>query len=303
MSEQPHILVVDDDRRIRDLTARYLSEQGFNVVTANDAADARDKMKSLAFDLLVLDIMMPGENGLELTVNLRTESDVPILLLASDHDQVTFLHHAEHVVDVGNKRVVRFQVPVREDGRRVWRWMEEFDTAEPCHPAWPSDVFRRIVDAYLAQFAHGRGRIGDADCVLLDAQPLLGFAIERLADLAADGDSAAPAGSSFALSRIVWICAFRPLAVVCSAVCVDVIAANRSFTAFTVSFTAMPTPVNVGTLVTSAPVPGSGGSAGAACAGAGIAKFANVKIATSNKKNLLAKRTRDLAMARGPQSV
>lgn len=83
MSEQPHILVVDDDRRIRDLTARYLSEQGFNVVTANDAADARDKMKSLAFDLLVLDIMMPGENGLELTVNLRTESDVPILLLTA----------------------------------------------------------------------------------------------------------------------------------------------------------------------------------------------------------------------------
>ena len=83
MSDQPHILVVDDDRRIRDLTARYLSAQGFNVVTANDAADARDKMKSLAFDLLVLDIMMPGENGLELTTNLRTESDVPILLLTA----------------------------------------------------------------------------------------------------------------------------------------------------------------------------------------------------------------------------
>jgi two-component system phosphate regulon response regulator OmpR len=83
MSDQPHILVVDDDRRIRDLTARYLSEQGFNVVTANDAADARDKMKSLAFDLLVLDIMMPGENGLELTTSLRAESDVPILLLTA----------------------------------------------------------------------------------------------------------------------------------------------------------------------------------------------------------------------------
>jgi two-component system phosphate regulon response regulator OmpR len=83
MSDQPHILVVDDDRRIRDLTARYLTAQGFNVVTANDAADARDKMKSLAFDLLVLDIMMPGENGLELTTNLRAESDVPILLLTA----------------------------------------------------------------------------------------------------------------------------------------------------------------------------------------------------------------------------
>ena len=83
MNDQPHILVVDDDRRIRDLTARFLSEQGFNVVTANDAADAREKMKSLAFDLLVLDIMMPGENGLELTQSLRAESDVPILLLTA----------------------------------------------------------------------------------------------------------------------------------------------------------------------------------------------------------------------------
>jgi two-component system phosphate regulon response regulator OmpR len=94
MSDQPHILVVDDDRRIRDLTARFLSEQGFNVVTANDAADARDKMKSLAFDLLVLDIMMPGENGLELTQSLRAESDVPILLLTArseTEDRITGL--------------------------------------------------------------------------------------------------------------------------------------------------------------------------------------------------------------------
>jgi two-component system phosphate regulon response regulator OmpR len=83
MSDQPHILVVDDDRRLRDLIARYLSEQGYNVVTATDAADARGKMKSLAFDLLVLDVMMPGENGLELTAGLRTESDVPILLLTA----------------------------------------------------------------------------------------------------------------------------------------------------------------------------------------------------------------------------
>jgi len=94
MSDQPHILVVDDDRRIRDLTARYLSAQGFNVVTANDAADARGKMKSLAFDLLVLDIMMPGENGLELTTSLRSESDVPILLLTArseTEDRITGL--------------------------------------------------------------------------------------------------------------------------------------------------------------------------------------------------------------------
>ena len=82
-SEQPHILVVDDDRRLRDLIARYLGEKGYHVVTAVDAADARAKLKGLAFDLLVLDIMMPGESGLELTAGLRRESDVPILLLTA----------------------------------------------------------------------------------------------------------------------------------------------------------------------------------------------------------------------------
>ena len=81
MNDQPHILVVDDDRRLRELIARYLGEKGYHVVTAVDAADARAKMKGLAFDLLVLDIMMPGEDGLELTAGLRGESDVPILLL------------------------------------------------------------------------------------------------------------------------------------------------------------------------------------------------------------------------------
>ena len=83
VTEQPHILVVDDDTRLRDLLQRYLSEQGFRVTTAVDAADARAKLTSIAFDLLVLDIMMPGETGLELTETLRSESAVPILLLTA----------------------------------------------------------------------------------------------------------------------------------------------------------------------------------------------------------------------------
>jgi two-component system phosphate regulon response regulator OmpR len=99
MSDQPHILVVDDDRRIRDLTARFLNAEGFNVVTATDAADARDKMKSLAFDLLVLDIMMPGENGLELTAGLRKESDVPILLLTARTEVEDRVAGFEHGAD------------------------------------------------------------------------------------------------------------------------------------------------------------------------------------------------------------
>jgi two-component system phosphate regulon response regulator OmpR len=78
-----HLLVIDDDTRLRDLLQRYLSEQGFRVTTATDAADARAKLKSLTFDLLVVDIMMPGESGLSLTRTLREQSQVPILLLTA----------------------------------------------------------------------------------------------------------------------------------------------------------------------------------------------------------------------------
>lgn len=81
--EAAHILVVDDDTRLRALLQRYLAEQGFRVTIAGNAAEARTKLRALTFDLLVLDIMMPGESGLDLTQALRAESRVPILLLTA----------------------------------------------------------------------------------------------------------------------------------------------------------------------------------------------------------------------------
>ena len=81
--EAPHILVVDDDARLRNLLRRFLMENGFRVSVASDATAARSHLESLVFDLIVLDVMMPGENGVELTRSLRTESQVPILLLTA----------------------------------------------------------------------------------------------------------------------------------------------------------------------------------------------------------------------------
>jgi two-component system, OmpR family, phosphate regulon response regulator OmpR len=78
-----HILVVDDDDRLRDLLQRYLSEYGFRVSTANSAAEARVALSGLRFDLLVLDLMMPGESGLELTKDIRNTNNMPILLLTA----------------------------------------------------------------------------------------------------------------------------------------------------------------------------------------------------------------------------
>jgi two-component system phosphate regulon response regulator OmpR len=85
MAEECHILIVEDDPRLRDRLARFLAGEGFRVTTAADAADARAELRSINPDLLVLDVMMPGETGLELTESLRRErsGSVPILLLTA----------------------------------------------------------------------------------------------------------------------------------------------------------------------------------------------------------------------------
>lgn len=78
-----HILVVDDDDRIRTLLKKYLTKAGFRVSAAGDAAEARRKMDGLAFDIIILDVMMPGEDGFSLTRSLREHNDVPIILLTA----------------------------------------------------------------------------------------------------------------------------------------------------------------------------------------------------------------------------
>lgn len=81
--EMPHILVVDDDNRLRNLLAKYLGDNGFLVAAASDAAEARRMMQGLSFDLIVLDLMMPGESGLDFAQTLRKTDDIPILMLTA----------------------------------------------------------------------------------------------------------------------------------------------------------------------------------------------------------------------------
>ena len=78
-----HLLVVDDDRRIRDLLSRFLLAEGYRVTTAESAAEARAKLAGLRFDLMILDVMMPGETGFEFARALRSSSSVPILMLTA----------------------------------------------------------------------------------------------------------------------------------------------------------------------------------------------------------------------------
>ncbi len=82
-SEPPHILVVDDDARLRALLGQYLGEQGWIITQAEDAAAARARLAMFTVDLIVLDVMMPGETGLELAADLRKEIMTPILMLTA----------------------------------------------------------------------------------------------------------------------------------------------------------------------------------------------------------------------------
>lgn len=81
--DAPHILVVDDDERLRHLLSRFLGEQGMHVTAAADAADARVKLGYFLYDAAIIDVMMPGESGMDLTRSLKREMDLPVLMLTA----------------------------------------------------------------------------------------------------------------------------------------------------------------------------------------------------------------------------
>ncbi len=95
----PHLLVIDDDARIRTLLSRYLSEAGYRVTAAASANEARARLAGLTFDLLILDVMMPGETGVDFARALRRTSQVPILMLTALGDPRDRINGLESGVD------------------------------------------------------------------------------------------------------------------------------------------------------------------------------------------------------------
>ncbi len=85
---KPHVLIVDDDSEIRDLLSRFLSKHDFRVTTAKDAREMHQAMADWSFDLLVLDLMMPGEDGLSICRQVRSESNIPIIMLTAMGEEV-----------------------------------------------------------------------------------------------------------------------------------------------------------------------------------------------------------------------
>jgi aminoglycoside 3-N-acetyltransferase len=119
--------------------------------------------------------------GYDSALERFVELDGKILLIGCDHDNVTFLHYAEHIVDIPGKRIARFEVPVLDNGERVWKEMAEVDTSDQgAHPNWPPRFFAQIVNAHLAR-TRNRGRtVGHAHCFLTDAKGLLEVALAQM---------------------------------------------------------------------------------------------------------------------------
>jgi aminoglycoside 3-N-acetyltransferase len=101
------------------------------------------------------------------------------MLLGAPRDTITLLHHAEHVADVPNKRIRRYESPILVDGHKTWRWFEEFDTSDP-PDGLADDYFATILTEYLASGQGRTGKVGAADTVLVEAKPIVDFAVSWL---------------------------------------------------------------------------------------------------------------------------
>lgn len=102
------------------------------------------------------------------------------LLIGAPLDTMTLLHHAEHLADIGGKRVRRFQSPILVDGQAVWRQFEEFDTSDPVVAGLDDDYFEDVVEDFLATGQGRRGLVGNAPSVLVDAPAIVAFAVQWL---------------------------------------------------------------------------------------------------------------------------
>jgi aminoglycoside 3-N-acetyltransferase len=166
------------------LTARSDRENGALVELFRTNPDSRVNRHVARFvvwgkqaDYLISEQPWDYAFGLHSALDRFLELDGKIVLLGSDHDAVTFLHYVEHVANIPDKKVRRFQVPILEDGRRVWRSMEEFDTSgDGAHSNWPDRFFAQIVDAHIAATGNKGGKIGNALSYVLHARALLDFA-------------------------------------------------------------------------------------------------------------------------------
>jgi len=182
--EPPNILIVDDDARLRELLRRYLGDNGFRVTTAADGGQAWGQMASIAFDLVVLDVMMPGESGLSLTERVRGMSPVPILLLTAMGEARDRIHGLE----IGADDYMAKPFEPRELVARIRSILRRVSAAAP---AAALRLGPHTFDARRGELAgpHGRIHLTSAEARLLEAlarqpgRPIARADLTRLAGL------------------------------------------------------------------------------------------------------------------------
>jgi two-component system phosphate regulon response regulator OmpR len=191
--DAPHLLVVDDDRRIRDLLSRFLLSEGYRVTTAESAAAARASLEGLRFDLLILDVMMPGETGFEFARTLRTSSSVPILMLTARGEAESRIEGLE----IGADDYVGKPFEPRELSLRIANILKR------TRPAVMPPVDTVCLGEFLFHMARGELRRGDEIIHLTDREREMlrvlaatpGDTVPRLA-LAGSGGNASTNGST-----------------------------------------------------------------------------------------------------------
>lgn len=161
LDDAPHLLVVDDDSRIRDLLSRYLRREGYRVTTAQNAADARAKLDGLSFDLLVLDVMMPGETGFQFVKTLRQTSQVPVLMLTARAEAESRIGGLE----MGADDYMAKPFEARELSLRIANILKR---VQPATPPPPAESVR--FGPYLFHLLRGELRRGDEVIHLTDRE-------------------------------------------------------------------------------------------------------------------------------------
>jgi len=198
--DAPHLLIVDDDRRIRSLLSRYLLSEGYRVTTAESAADARARLAGLDFDLLILDVMMPGETGFDLVKSIRRSSTVPVLILTARDAAESRITGLELGAD---DYVVKPYEP-RELSLRIANILKR---TQPPAPPPPAETLR--FGPFMYHVARGELRRGDEMIHLTDREREMmgmlaacpGETVSRLA-LAGNGAAAGERAVDVQINRL-----------------------------------------------------------------------------------------------------
>jgi two-component system phosphate regulon response regulator OmpR len=159
LDNAPHVLVVDDDQKIRELLGRYLVEHGFRVTTAADAESARAGMRGLAFDVVLLDVMMPGESGLELARDLKATRSIPICMLTARAEP-------EHRIE-GLEAGVDDYIPKPFEPRELLLRLRNI-LRRAAGPTGPNDEVR--MGAYVFHVGRGELRLGEETIKLTERE-------------------------------------------------------------------------------------------------------------------------------------